>query len=260
MNRIKVAYLKLNLHHMVLEHNEHFVKLFNYELGNLPALSLTGLFRVERWDNLSIDQLGIGEQQSYTLFRNRKTKMGAETTVVVLYILVKRYKDHYTVKIINWLNWLYGVHHTLESAYKCINKFNHETAKQPFAKLSVASGFKALYPLITHIPLKFNGGIFPSAMAEIMQAFAIKRKTNYYSRDYARNIYSRIKTDLKNEYNLEYVDAIDLIHNNDLLNIVFDDEVSLANTELVHNLIFSNEYPDGLLNTIIEAMPVDMPQ
>ncbi|MBP9742264.1 MAG: hypothetical protein KBD37_02800 [Burkholderiales bacterium] len=257
MSTIKVAYLKLNLQYRVLEHNKHFAKLFNYEFGNMPDLTFTVLFGLSLQGNSQIEKLQIGEQEAYTILRNRRSGQCAENTVVVLYALVKRYENYFTVKIVNWLNWLHGIDYSLEGGYACVNEIKFVTSKL-FNKLSIAAGFKSLYPLIAHVPQKFNGGIFPSAIAEIMQLFALKPKADHYSRDYARNIYSRIKTNLKQEYNQEYVDVIDLIHDNELLNIILEDEVSILNTELTKNLMLRNNHSDILLDSIIDIMPINL--
>lgn len=257
MNPIKIAYLKLDLAYRVLEHNKHFTQLFSYEFDNMPDLTFTVLLGFSCHDNSQLEKLQVGEQASYTILRNRRSKQCADSTVVVLYALVERYENYFTVKIVNWLNWLHGIDNSLEHGYTCISKLKFGSSKL-FVKSSIASTFKALYPLIAHIPQKFNGGIFPSTIAKRMQLFALKPSLNGYSRDYARNIYSRIKTNLEKEYDQDHVDVIDLIDNNErLLNIVLDDEVSIPHTELTKNIMVNNEFSDILLDSIINAIPVN---
>ncbi|MBP9743046.1 MAG: hypothetical protein KBD37_06800 [Burkholderiales bacterium] len=233
METIKIAFLGLNLDAQITGYNENFAKFFNLNnlgIRDLPIHSILGL-EVNDITN-DILKLKIGEQQSFILFYNNESISKTENnTLLILYVLVKRQEDHFTVKIVNWLSWVHNIY------------------------ASIKHGYKALYPLLTHLPQKFSGGIHPSTVFEILRSFIPMRKPNSYSRDYARNVYSSIKNNLKNEYNLTCVDVIDLIKDNKLLEINFNGGICMPNTRLTKNLIFAINQ-DWLLISVINFIPI----
>ena len=89
-----------------------------------------------------------------------------------------------------------------------------------------------------------------------MRVFVKQRNDLKFSKDYARNVYSRIRTNLRQEYQLESTDVIDLIKNKDLVNINFAGEIYILHTILVKNIIFLIEH-DILLLLIIESLCPD---
>ena len=87
-----------------------------------------------------------------------------------------------------------------------------------------------------------------------MRTFVKQRDNSIkYSRDYARNTYSRIRTNLRKDYKLTSVEVVDLIRNQQLLNICFNGEVCIPDTTLVKNIILPINH-DILLTLLIDRL------
>lgn len=248
MKTLNISYLKLDLNAQIIDHNVNFAKLFQLPENKINNLSFNLVLDIKKDDVLNyIHKLPINQQQSIICFCNSKLDNGA---MFILYTLITRYNDHFTVKMVNWLSWIHNIYTSMDYGYSLISKLNNNSNTIYFTKMSEAASYKALYPLLTHIPQKFSGGIYPFSMFEIMRIFTRQRKTNYYSRDYARNSYSRIRTNLKHEYNLECFEAIDLIKNDSLLRINFNGEICMPHIELLNTVLFPVNHDSFLLHLI----------
>ena len=254
--KINVSYCKLDLNANIISFNDDFINMFNLRNKNIKDMSIKSVA------NLSIDYqilngIGVGNKKSFMLFINTKINQNMKYNAMsIVYILVSRQKNHYSIRMVNWLNWLHNIAESLEHGYTLMSKFNDSISKNKFRKISDASCYKALYPLITYIPKKFSNGVSQISLFEIMRVFVKQRNELKFTKDYARNIYSRIRTNLRQEYNLESTDVIDLIKNKDLVNINFNGEIYILHTVLVKNIIFLIEH-DTLLILTIEALCPD---
>lgn len=253
-----IIYIKLNLSAQIIEHNKNLTRFFQLADTNTTNLSLASLLSIEE-DKINgyINKIRVGEQRSFIFFCNNSFKPGLDNNaMLILYSLINRHSDYFTVKIVNWLNWIHRITDSMENNYTIMSKFNRDVDMSVFNKISDAPSYKALYPLISYIPNKFSNSISVVSMFEIMRVFIKQRNGNArYSRSYLRNVHSRIRTNLKKEYNLISVEAIDLIKNDDLLNIVFNGEICIPNTSLAKNIILAI-HPDALLISIINVMPI----
>ena len=81
----------------------------------------------------------------------------------------------------------------------------------------------------------------------------IKLRKKTFTRDYARNVFSRIRTNLKMEYGQNYTDAISLIKDKEIVQINFDSEILIPNTTLGKNMIFPVKN-DNFLISIIDSI------
>lgn len=61
-----------------------------------------------------------------------------------------------------------------------------------------------------------------------------------------------IRTNLKQEYNLDCMDVIDLIHNDNLISITVGEEMCIPNTEVTKNIILKANH-DALLELFINS-------
>ena len=133
-----------------------------------------------------------------------------------------------------------------------MSEFNNTVNQNDFNKISDAACYKALYPLLTYLPNKSSNGVNQISLYEVMRVFMQLRDMNY-SRDYSRNINSRIRTSLKKDYGHNHSDAIDVIKNQSLLNINFDGEILIPNTVLANNIIIPISH-DYFLVSILKAL------
>lgn len=257
MATISVSYLKLDSNIRIIDHNENFVKLFRLQDTSLINLPLLSVLRLEEKSLVNyMHKLNPGEQKSVIIFHNNKTtpQSPENNSILILYCLISKHKGDFIFRIINLLNWVHGLTNSMENAYTIISKFNDNMDNSKFSKISDASCYKALYPLASYTPRKFSNTINRVSLFEIMRVFIRQRSgTAKYSRCYFRNTQSRIKTNLKKEYNLNYVEIMDLIKNDKLLNISFNGELCMPNTLLIQDVILSVNH-DVLLNSIIEVM------
>jgi hypothetical protein len=168
--------------------------------------------------------------------------------------VVVRSTDCYIVYMTNWLNWIHWLSMSLELGYNLMRRFNDTHSRDEFVRISDAGCYKALFPLVTYIPQKSTSGVGQISLFEIMRVFIKHRSPELkYNRDYARNVYSRIRTNLKNDYNLFATDMIDLIKNPKILNIQFNDNIYLVDTVLVKNILLAVNH-DYLLLSILDNL------
>ena len=201
-----------------------------------------------------LNEIKVGEKQSFILLYNTQVnKANENNALLIMYAVVQKNDNCYTVRVINWLNWLHGISSSLENSYSLISKFNNNTKQTDFTSLSDAACYKALYPLLTYLPNKLSNGVTPISLFEIMRVFVKQREINF-SRDYARNIYSRVRTSLRKEYGHNNTNVIDLIKNDELVKINFDGEILIPNTTLEKNIMYPIEH-DSFLMSIIDAIP-----
>ena len=229
----------------IVDLNQNFGKLFGVQKDTNP--SFRTLF------NLSprmIDDMHVNQKQSFILFYNTKVNNALENNALsLMYAVVEKSNNYYTIYLTNWLNWLHGVSGALESGYSLISKLNDKMSQSDFSSLSDAACYKALNPLLSYLPNKLSNSVTQFSLFEVMRIF-IKQREIIFTRDYARNVYSRIRTNLRKEYGHNYNDVVDLIKTDSLINIRFNDEILIPNTTLVSNIIYPTVHDDFLLSII----------
>ena len=184
---------------------------------------------------------------SFILFLNVKidnqdTNFISDNGLLVLYLQVNKFNDGYKINIINWLNWINYLTSSLESSYQFMKDFNNNIDKQYFVSISDALCYKAFFPLISYVPKKYLLGISQVSIYEIMRVFIKQRDPlQKFNKDFARNVYSRIRTNMRKTYKLDYYEPIDIIKDKDLLNISYNENIYIPDTLLKKNLIFNIE-------------------
>ena len=169
--------------------------------------------------------------------------------MILIYLLINKNNNGYDIKAINWLNWIHNISGSLENSYALMSKFNNNTKRSHFSKTSDAACYKALYPILTFLPKKSSNGLTNISLFEILRVFVKSRKIKF-TRDFARNVYSRIRTNLKFEYNIDHVDAIQIIKNKELVNIEYKGQINIPNTVLKKNIIQEIDNDKFLLSII----------
>ena len=252
MSTINISYLKINLEQQIIDYNENLANLFNLDQISQPApLSniINSLSQIH-----SLKNIKIGELHSIIAFcNNRINSIPNHDSMLILYATITRHSDYYLIRIVNWLNWLHHISNSLEHGYSLMSKFNQNNSKDKFSKISDACCFKAFYPLITYIPQKFSSGVNQYSLFEIMRIFVKRREDGNYTKDYSRNVYSRIRTNLKQEFNLDNFDAIDLIKDDELLKIRYENNICIPNTLLFEDIILLIDH-DQLLVSVIDSI------
>ena len=248
MHKLEISQCKLDLTADIIDFNQNFSKLFDIQTET--KVSFMSHF------NLNTDFLNdikSGDKKSYILFYNTKINKTTEDNAISLfYVIVEKNDNSYRICLTNWLNWIHNINASLDSGYSMMSKFNDTFNKTDFNRISDSACYKALYPLLTFLPKQSSTVVGQMNLFKIMRVFVKLREINY-SRDYARNVYSRIRTSLKKEYGYDYTDAIDLIKNKEMLNINYNGEILIPNTTLVSNIIYPVCH-DEFIISIIESI------
>ncbi|MDQ5920884.1 MAG: hypothetical protein QG673_940 [Pseudomonadota bacterium] len=257
-----IAYAKLDLNAKIIEYNKIFTTLLHLQNKSILNRYFAYVLSISKNELTNhLNKLGLGEQTSLVLFCNIAIPIQAEPNkhaLLILYSLINRQDDYFTVKMVNWLNWIHGNANSMENSYIMMSQFNTNTVKTKFKHISDSACYKAFYPLVTHIPHKFHAHVLQTSLFEIFRIFIKQRDDNAkYSRCYGRNLESRIKTNLKKEYSLTNVKLADLIKNDYLLNINFDGQICVPNTSLINNIMLTINQ-DDLLTSIMNKMPLDI--
>ena len=245
MDKFNFSYCKLDQAANIIEFDQNFRKLFNITKDS--KLSFRSNFNISP---RFLEEIIVGDTKSFILFYNSKVNNSTENNALaVFYIVVEKHDDNYKLRLVNWLNWIHCIGGSLESSYSLIMKFNDSTKHRAFKNVSDAGCFKALYPLLTYLPNKSSNGVTSISLFEIMRVF-VKLRNKTFTRDYARNVYSRIRTSIKMEYGHNYSDVISLIKNNELVQINFGGEIMIPNTILAKNIIIPVSHDKFLLSII----------
>ena len=254
LNYLDIIHVTIDTKFNVVDCNIHSQRLFGLSQHTKPLLR--DILQVNLADYIS-EEMTVNEQKSFILFKNSTTKPNtSNNAILVLYCLVSKHDNGYQLLFVNWLNWLHYITRSLEVSYLFMSEFNNVRTKEEFVKISDAGCYKALFPLITYIPNKSTSGVGQISLFEIMRIFIKQRDNSLYTRDYARNVYSRIRTNLKQDYNLTSIDFIDLLKNPKLLKINFNGHIYLIDTLLIKN-IFLKINPDVFLILVIQALHVN---
>ena len=257
MKPLKVAYLKLDLAHNVIDYNDDLKALFNVEKPTPEILQL-GDFIQDLPTNLPklISEIEVEQTKSIILIRNNQDPKGSEKALFFLYAVVSKTKDEYLIRIVNWLNWVHNLYGSFSKSYSLVSNLDAIVKKDNFSQISDASCFKAMYPLLTHVPDKFVYGINQGILFEIMHFFVRHRNEKSFTKDYSRNIYSRIRTNLKQDFNIDNTEIIEILHDDKLLNIKHEDNIHIPKTAVNTSVANFIENDTFLINVINAVLPI----
>ena len=251
MNKLKTLYCKLDQAANIIDFDQNFSKLFD-----APTDSNQSFRDYFNLNSKLVEEMKVGEKKSFIIFYNTKVNHALENNALsIFYAVIEKSDISYTVHLTNWLNWLHNISASLENSYALMSEFNNNVRHKDFGAISDASCYKALYPLLAYLPNRLSSGVASISLFQIMRVFVKLRDINY-TRDYARNIYSRVRTSLKKEYGYNYTDAIDLIKDNELVKINFDGDILIPNTTLDTNMMYPIAH-DTFLLSIIDFMSLN---
>ena len=260
MKELKISYLKLDLDCKIINHNDDFGQLFNLEplhdeiinqpLKNIDTLKIS--FPAKFFKLLN--KMDSDDTQSLILVKNNRINDADEDNALLfIYAAITRHDEGYSIRMVNWLNWIHGIHQSLNRGYSFVSGLSAAVPQSDFAQLSDASCFKALYPLITHVPNKFSNSISQAVLFDIMHLFIKQRNGNKCTKDYSRNVYSRLRTNLKKEFKLDDINVAEFIKNEELMMINYNDNIQIPNTAIVKNIVQVVSH-DQLLLSVIDAV------
>ena len=178
------------------------------------------------------------------IFINNKKE---DNQIVIYYFKV--FEDN--LLYANWLDWIHKISQSMNNGYNMMKDTNN-LHKDNLTTKSDIHCFKALFPLLMHMPHNYINNISTMAFYDIFRIFCNRRDNDTITKDYARNIYSRLKTSIHEEFNLKNMNLFDLMQNHNKL-IKFDtlDDIGLQNTKLKEPIIIEN-YKDDMLDIILK--------
>lgn len=257
MAMLKVAKLTLSLDFSLLDFNHTFTQLFTRaypDSNNIDSAyaNMSTLTDLISYDDLS--SIRLDKSQSFMLLRNNTINNAKQNNALLfLYAIVEKSTRGYSIRLVNWLNWIHNIHASLEHSYSFVSELNNTVEKDDFAQISDASCFKAFYPLVTYVPDKFRSGINRGVLFDIMHLFVKQRHDDKLTKDYQRNVYSRVRTSLKKDFNLDAVDIADLVKNDKFVTLKYGDDIHIPNTTITKNI--SQPVPhDKLLLSVMDSM------
>lgn len=253
MKNIKVSYVKLNLEYRVIEYNQNFVNFFNLEnKQTLLDQSIKELIPdINQESYLEFYDLGEDEQKALLIFRNHRLIDVAEPLVSIVYVTVIKQANAIIVQVANWLNWIWHLNSSLNSGYNMITSMDEAKYRKKIGQLLEMYWFKALSPLLMHIPNGFIGIINAWAFFDILKIFNNKRGENLFSKDYNRDTISRIRNSIRRNMGLHaHVDVTDILKDNRLINLKYNNELFIPHSVLAEDIILVAKR-DVLLENIL---------
>ena len=212
MDHFQVARLKLNNNYEIVNYNSHFNKLFNPNSTSMTMISAnTHISNILKSSEINIvDILKTLQNESsvsYIYFKNISIHDRTHSGLLLIYVKVSRIHDEYYFEMVNWIAWLQHIHKSLENGYLCISEFNNNKYSKNFRTISDIYCLKALHPLLSHIPSQYFEFINQNSLYNVMRSFIKLRKNkivreNKRPKDFARNVYSRIHTSIKEEFGI----------------------------------------------------------
>lgn len=240
-DELRVAYLELDAVGIVKYVNPYFLKLFGFSADdqivdeNIEGISAKYSILNEHINK--IITLNITSKSAFLVAQNYSFEVFGEKGVLILYVSVEKLKDSTIVRYTNWLTWLHRLNQSLNKHYKSISQINENQLSINI--LSEAHCFKALYPLLAHIPDESSGQISSRTYFNILKIFNKKRGENIYSKDYNRDTLSRIKNALKKDFGITDVDISGIIKYDQLVNIKIHDEFLIPYMSLKSTMVIS---------------------
>jgi hypothetical protein len=252
MSNIKVSYLKIDIKSQILDYNKNFVEFFGLQNKKLSELKLADIIQTLNPNVYNcIKSLKLEESKNVLLFKTcNSLSTLTPDSVVILYAIMTRVNDGYTILFVNWLNWINNLYSSLENGFTSIANLDEEEFKSKINYLSETYWFKALLPLITHTPKSLLGQISSHVLFKILRIFNNKRGANYFSKDYNRDTISRIKNHIKQTTGVVLPNIKMLVENTSLVDLHRGGQIVIRETSLNEDiLIFPKK--DELLEFLI---------
>lgn len=161
-----------------------------------------------------------------------------------------KFFDNSKLIYVNWLNWIHQISDSINNSYNLIKKVN-DNYKDHIVHKSDIHCFSGLYPLLMHLPHNYIGNISTMSFYDIFRIFCNRKDNDRISKDYSRNVYSRLKTSINEEFHVKNMTIFDLMKNSEFINLKNDDDILLKKTQLKDNIII-NDYQDKTLEIILD--------
>ena len=174
---------------------------------------------------------------------------GVTWSVIPIYIMVTKIKEGFLVKMTNWLNWLHNINQSLDVGYDCISMLNRNKHQDLFTYNSESACFKALYPIMAHTPTKKFISIKPQMLLPVANIFLKSKKVNH-SKDYGRNLLSRITNSVIKKSGIKKFSLVDILTDDQFVNLNDKDSLVIADTKLRDDILIDVD-SDLLLNFIL---------
>ena len=266
MEQVNIARLKLNIKHQIMDYNPHCETIFGLT-SNRQTFTKESLNNANICDFIDspnpstidriLDDMENKKYVNYLLFKNILDKNSVEQGVLFLYLKITKIKNEYLFEMANWIQWLDLMHRSLEQGYAFISDFHNNNYISNFKSISDIYCLKALYPLLMHIPSEHFEFINNRSLYNVMRSFIQLRK-NKNSKDYPRKAYSRINTNVKQEFGLlhctQSVGSIGLVLNTPLVDCVRNSEMCIPNTHMHHDLLVPMK-KDSFLEFFMNKIP-----
>jgi hypothetical protein len=254
MELMQTFSIKLDANYKIIDINQQFIDFFGLNGSSVinDSIPITAQFFSQLQRMLA--PLANAQKKSVIILTNNIFQQKiVPDAIFILYLTLEKITNNYVINIVNWLNWLHNINKSIEYSYAFIKKFNQTTCKSRFKRISDIHCFKALQPLLMHMPHKFK--INPLSIYDIMHLFVKKDTDKIISKDYSRNVLSRLQTSLRKEIGLNNVEIIDLIKDDELLIIKQKNQICISNTVLHEDMIFFVE-GDKLLEWMMQRKNV----
>jgi len=255
MKNINVSYVKINLEYRIIEYNQNFINLLGLENKqtwlNKPITEIIPAINQKIY--MKLNDLCDDEQESLLIFRNHCLNGVVEPLVAILYMTIVREVDAIVIRLANWLNWIWQLNSSLNNNYNIITSMDESKYKTKFRMLLEMYWFKALSPLLMHIPNGFIGIVNAWAFFDILKIFNNKRGENIFSKDYNRDTISRIRHSIRRTKGFEaHIDVSDILKDNMLVNLKYNNELFIPYSILDEDIILVANR-DMLLEDILDT-------
>jgi hypothetical protein len=259
MKNINVAYVKLNLKYEIIDHNHYFIDFFEIVPTQILGKNIIQInSNIHKQIHLKLDQLVGNQKKSLLVFRNHKLSNVEEPLVTALYITITKDDEAISICMTNWLNWIRQLNHSINNNYILISNMNESKYRKKISQLLEIYWFKALSPLLMHIPNAFIGMINSWAFFDILKLFNNKRGENIFSKDYNRDMVSRIRHYIKRRKDfMAHIDVIDILKDDSLINLEYNNELFIPHSILNEDIILTINEDKLLENFLALAISQD---
>ncbi|MCC2644405.1 MAG: hypothetical protein K0R94_183 [Burkholderiales bacterium] len=249
----KAIYVKLNLEHEIIAYNQNFIDFFDLrDKETILGKSFREIFsNINENVYLKLQDLCENKQKSLLIFRNHHLTGVTEPLVSILYAVVIKEPYAVVLHIANWLNWIWQINSSINKGYNMIAGMEESVHRKKIRRLLEMYWFKALSPLLLHIPNGFIGMINSWACFDILKIFNNKRGENIFSKDYSRDTISRVRHCIKRDRGLKaHVDISEILKNKMLINLQYNDELFIPHSMLEETIILTAN-KDTLLEEVL---------
>lgn len=250
MFKINVAYVKINQNHEILDYNRYFSDYCGLDANcKLKGLVLS---KLDYLPSFNLNQLLSNVNTDGTMIAFSNKNFNKQTMVAITYVSIKKTDKYTIIRFSNWLNWINALNLSMDNAYSDMSRLNKNHEIQQYVQISSEAGwFKALYPLLTHIPNNLSNMISSWAVFDILHCFVQKRGENKYTKDYNRDTLSRIKNSIKKYNGIIDIDIRDILDSNQFVNLKYGDELFIPYSGIKDTILFAVK-ADNLLEHVID--------